>query len=541
MSRTPLLLAATASLALLSSGCPAPQGKGIARVDQSSLVEVITADDAKVLDPHTTSDGGNVKLITQLYQTLVRVNPADTTRLEPELAESWAVAEDGRSIRFKVRANVTFHDGAALDAAAVKLSLDRLCERGFKLRQNPYGPMFAEVAEVTASGQELVIKLTAPVALMMLKNLSMFSASIVSPKLLEATKAMSPDDAETHVTKHAAGTGPYKLDAFDPNANIKRLVAYEGYWGGKPAIQTLVFKQVPDEATRRQNLTQAKGVVFLDDVPRQDWDAVEKSQDMQLKSWWSPNLCYLGVSATHEKTKELPLRQAIALAVDRAAFLPHYDHHARDTYSLVAQTMAEYDPELRCTGWVPDRAQRLAKARELVKQAGAEGRELTVYYPKEPRPYLPKPDQIADTLRQQLAEIGIAIKIQAVQKAVLFPEIETGKYELVLIGWTGDNGDADNFYAPLADGEDGKPNSNNVSRVVDPEAHQKIVAAREITDPARRTQAYREIERLLQDRVAGYVPLVNTQTAVAFSKQLQGVEVDLLSHYRFHKATLKQP
>ena len=201
------------------TGCPGPgAGQGIQRVDQSSLVEVITSDDAKVLDPHSTSDGGNVKLINQLYQTLVRVDPQDTSKLIPELAVKWEVAEDARQITFTIREGVEFHDGAALDAAAVKLSLDRLRERGFELRTSPYGFMFNEISELVAEGSQLTMKLSAPVAPVLLKSLSMFSASVVSPKLLAATMDMKPEEAETHVTKNAAGTGPYRLDAFDPAA-----------------------------------------------------------------------------------------------------------------------------------------------------------------------------------------------------------------------------------------------------------------------------------------------------------------------------------
>jgi peptide/nickel transport system substrate-binding protein len=540
MSAPRALLPLSLCVSLLTlTGCPSGDGKGgIARVDQSSLVEVITADDAKILDPHTTSDGGNVKLITQIYQTLVRVDPKDTTKLNPELAESWKVAEDGKSITFQLRKGVTFHDGAALDAAAAKLSLDRLREVGFKLRVNPYGGMFEQVSEIEAKDLTLTVKLAAPVAPLMLKNFSMFSSSIVSPKLLAATKDMKPDEAETHVTKNAAGTGPFKLDAFDPAANVKRLVAFDKYWGGEPQIKTIVFKQVKDDATRKQYLSQAKGVVFVDDVPRDVWAEVEKSEKMTLLSWWSPNTGYLGVSGIHENTKELGVRQAIALALDRAKVMEHYEGTARATYSLVAQTMGEYDAELRCEFWDADRAKRVAKGKDLVKAAGAAGREITVYFPNQARPYLPNPYQIADSIRTQIEETGLKVKIQGVDKAVLFPGIETDKYELVLIGWTTDNGDADNFYSPLADGSAGKANANNVSRVLDSVVHEKVLAARAISDVSARTAAYREIERLLQTRVCGYVPLVNTKTAVAYSKELQGVEVDLLSHYRFHKATI---
>ncbi|MBL4844383.1 MAG: hypothetical protein JKY65_02550 [Planctomycetes bacterium] len=537
--RTRNLLPALLLLLPFAAGCPQGEGGGIKKIDQSSLVEVITSDDAKVLDPHTTSDGGNVKVIVQIYQTLVRVDPDDFKKaLRPELAESWTVAPDGKSITFQIRKGVKFHDGADLDAVACKLSLDRLLERGFKLTVSPYGTMFGDLDGIEAKGHELTLTLKNPVAPVMLRSLSMFSGSIVSPKLLEATKTMKPEEAQVHVTQNAAGTGPFKLESFDPAAKVTRLKRFVGYWEGSPTVETIVFKQVADKAARGEYIKRAKGVILCDDVPRELWKELGSNEDLVLKTWWSPNVGYLGVSGIHEKTKELPLRRAIALAIERGPVVAHYEDTARPTFSLVAQVMASYDASIHCPDWDDDRAKRIAKAKELVKEAGAEGRKLTIYHPNQARPYLPAPSAIADTIRNQLKEIGLDVTVQGKDKNALFPEIETGKYELVLIGWTTDNGDPDNFYSPLADGAEGKASASNVSRVFDAKIHDQVMAARAVSDPQARIAAYRALEKDLQTRIAGYVPLVNTKTAVVYNKRLTKVEVDGVGHYRFHKAIL---
>lgn len=528
-------------LLLLAPGCPGDSGQGvrIERIDQRSLVRVITADDAKVLDPHVTSDGGNVKVINQVYETLVQLDPQDSGRLLPELAESWTVGEDGKSISFRIRTGVRFHDGASLDAAACKLSLDRARGADFELPTAPYRSMFADIESVEADGQRLVVRLAQPVAGVTLRNLSMFAASIVSPRLLEESRRQGgADAASAYVTAHAAGTGAYRVDAFDPAAKVVRLVANEESWRGAPQIKTLVFQQVLDKRVRHEYLRKAEGTIVVDDVPRESWDELRSSPRLALKTWWSLNVCYLGVSGVHPKTREPEVRRAIQLAIDRQAILPHYKGTARPTYSLVAQPMPEYDPELRCGDWDDDLAVRRKRARALLEAAQAIGREVTIYYPNQPRPYLPEPTEIADAVRHSLKEVGLEAKIQGVDKNVLFPGIATGEYELVLIGWTTDNAHPDNFYGPLCDGEDGVPSEGNVSRVFDPEVHAKIVAARQLVDDAQRVAAYREIERLLQDRVRGYVPLVNTQVALAHSKRIQGIEVNDMGQYRFHAARL---
>jgi peptide/nickel transport system substrate-binding protein len=532
--------------ALLLAGCPG-EGKpgtagGLQKIDQNTLITIVTGDDAKVLDPHVTSDGGNVKVINQIFETLVGVSADDVNTLIPELAESWTFGDDAKSIVFTIRSGVTFQDGAALDAAACKLSLDRLRKDGFELPSSPYASMFSQVAAIEAEGQTLTVALKSPVAPVALRNFSMFCSSIVSPKVLEASKAIADlDAASLHVTQNAIGTGGYTVDTFDPAAKVTRLAAYDGYWGGTPSIKTLVFKSVPDEAKRMEYLGEGKrdAQILVDDVPRQHWEPLKTSTSVTLKTWWSLNVCYMGINGKHAATKELEVRQAIQLGIDRDQLLAHYEGTARPTYSLVAQPMADYDPKLRPTGWDDDLETRRATAKALLEKVGAVGREVTVYFPNQPRPYLPRPQKIADTVRHSLNAIGLKAKIQGEDKNKLFPGIPSGQYELVLIGWTTDNGHADNFYSPLADGADGEPGGSNVSRVFDPEIHGKIIAAQQLQGDAART-AYREIESLLQNKVGGYAPLVNTKVAIAYSKSISGIEINELARYRFTKATISK-
>ena len=94
--RRPALTFLIAALALGGCSQDDDSSGGIGRVDSTALVTVITADDAKVLDPHATSDGGNVKVIHQIYETLVRIDFNNIDKLQPALAESWTVAGDGK-------------------------------------------------------------------------------------------------------------------------------------------------------------------------------------------------------------------------------------------------------------------------------------------------------------------------------------------------------------------------------------------------------------------------------------------------------------
>ena len=243
----------------------------------------------------------------------------------------------------------------------------------------------------------------------------------------------------------------------------------------------------------------------------------------------------------HELTKDIKVRRALQLAIDRQALLPLYYGTARPTYSIVAQPLGEYDMKYRAPDLDKPLAERQQLAKQLLAEAGASERELKIYYPKDPRPYLPTPQKIADKLRQQFDAIGLSIEIVAVPNAELFKKIRNDKFELVLIGWMSDNADPDNFYIPLAsgDGKTATPSTTNSGRTFDPEIHRALIEAQSITDRNERIEAYRAIERDLQTKSIGYLPLVNTQQGIAFGQRLTGVEVDPLGSYRFHKAKLK--
>jgi len=506
--------------------------------DDVPFVTIATADKAATLDLHNTDNGGDVKVMNQIYQNLVRIDPKNVDRLMPELAESWEVSDDGLSIRFAIRPKVSFHDGVKLDAQAVKLSLDRLRGAYLDVPAAPYRSYYDFIEGMDADGMNLTVRLNRPVARVALRNLSMFSAGIVSPKLLQATVNMDTKKRSEFISQWASGTGPYFLSKFDSSAARVRLQAFDAYWDGAPKISKLIIRQVPDPNSQIEYIK--SGVVdMLDDAPRPEWESLEADGKIKLHKWWALNLCYLGVNVKHPLTSDIKVRQAIRLAIDRDALLGLYYGTARPTYSMVAQPLGEYDPDYRAPGIDKPLEERQAAARELLKQSDAVGRQLKIYFPKDPRPYLPTPQKIADKLRQQLDAVGLTVEIVAVPNAELFSSVRNDQYELVLIGWMSDNADADNFYVPLTSGDGKEPSTNNAGRTFDPKLHKALLKAQSLTDKAKRIEAYRSIERQMQVQEVGHVPLVNTQQGIAFGPRLDGVEVDALGHYRFHKATIK--
>ncbi len=508
---------------------------------EKQTLQIATKDFANILDPHNTESGGDTKVIIQIYETLLQIDPQNTDQLIPQLATRWQIAPDNLSITFDIKPNVKFHDGSILDAQVCKASLQRLLGDYLPAPEAPYKNFFDFIKSIDAQKLTLTIHLNRPVPRVALRNLTMFPASIVSKKLLEATEPLNSKARTRFISDWASGTGAFYLTQFAPSQGRVNLRAFSDYHGGKPQIKGILFQQIKDSNTQIESLT-AGQTQLLDDPPRPIWQTLEANPKVTLHKWWALNLCYLGINTKHEKTKNITLRKAIRTAINRDELAQLYYGTARETYSLVAQPLAEYDPNYRADGSFPSPLHRYNAASALIEQARAKGKKLTIYYPVDDRPYLPTPSKVADKIRQQLNAVGLDVTIQSVPNSELFSSIRDEKYELVLLGWMTDNADPDNFYIPLASGDikTQTPSTTNVGRVFDAALHQKLLQAQAITDQTKRVQTYRAIEKQYQEKYIGYVPLLNTQQGLAYTNRLKNIQVNPLGQYRFHRATLKE-
>ena len=224
------------------------------QVTQRGTLTIATKDKANTLDPHNPSSGGDVKLINQLYERLLTVDPNDFNKLQPVLASSWSVSEDNLSITFKIKPNIKFHDGASLDAQACKTSFLRLQGKHLPAPKPPYKSFYNFIKSIDANNLTLTVHLNRPVPRVALRNFTMFPASIVSPRLLEATINMTPDQRTNFVSDWAAGTGAYYLAKHDPSQGRTRLHAFNDYHGGAPTIKALLFTQIKDSNTQFESL-----------------------------------------------------------------------------------------------------------------------------------------------------------------------------------------------------------------------------------------------------------------------------------------------
>ncbi|MCC6575360.1 MAG: hypothetical protein IT462_16410 [Planctomycetes bacterium] len=522
------------------------------KVDKKEVLVFLRGDKSEILDPHATNSGADAFVIQQMYEGLVQPSEKAPVRWEPCLAESWDISPDFKSYKFKLRKGVKFHDGADLNAAGVKRSFERatkIDDKGAPTDKAAPGKLpyadeyFGGVLEIGTPDEmtvEFKLNDTNP---KFLASCGLFAASVISPKAIEMMeKEADASKRQSWLTRHPAGTGPYTISAegdYQDSANIT-MTAFAGYWGGKPEIPRVVFNWNQDQKVRREQLVSG-AVQMIDSPAGADWADLGSNKDVVLYSWEAENLCYLGMNVDPANgfiTSDINVRKAIAMAVDRDPLVKLYDGTAKAHHVLLPPTMLGFPKDYKPTTDEGSRADRLAKARELIKAAGADGKELILALPRVPRPYLGKPPQIADLLRQQIGEIGLTLKLEPLDMNVLGDAISKGAYPLVLIGWMGETGEPDDFWTPLLCGR-GKPSSNNVPRFWDKEVADALDGALKERDQGKRAETYRKLETTVHEKHRPMVPLLTARQAMAWRAEVEGIFVDSTGSYRLHKARFK--
>jgi peptide/nickel transport system substrate-binding protein len=498
------------------------------------------AADPVVLDGALVSDGESIRAISQVFETLVFLEPG-TTNPVPGLAESWEPNADGTVWTFTIRSGVTFHDGEPLNAEAVCANFDRWYNFTGPL-QNPSASYywqvvfggFAETDPESGAPEEslyqsceaqdeqtAVITLTKPSATF-IPALAQQAFSIASPAALEEFEADAGTvDADgvfqpsgTFGTEHPIGTGPFQFESWIRGESLT-LARYEDYWGEPAILDQLIIQPIPDNAARLQAL-QTGEIQGYDLVEPQDIETIEGDENLQVLNRPAFNVAYVGINQSKPPMDDPEVRKAIAHGLDRQGVVdsfyagrgvvatqfmpPEVIGYADDV------TEYEYDPQM---------------ARQILQDAGYQlPVEISFAYPSDvSRPYMPDPKRNFEAFAASLNESGFRVKPQTAPWSPNYlGNVDEGNYQLYLLGWTGDYGDADNFIGTFfqtpqaAWGTTDHPNQ---------EVLDLLNQGEEETDEAAREGIYQDANRAIMEWLPG-VPYAHSEPALAFAANVQG-------------------
>ncbi|MFZ4453036.1 ABC transporter substrate-binding protein [Salibacterium aidingense] len=461
--------------------------------------------DSTSLDPAKETDGETFYVTQQIYDTLIQYKPG-TTELEPALAEEWDSNDDGTEFTLQLREDVTFQDGTEFNAEAVVANFERWMSSEDYVY---YGSMFGGygdeedniIENVEATGDfEVTFRLRQPSA-PFLKNLAMSPFAIASPEAFDTLE------------EEPVGTGPFTLSDWRRDDSIT-LDKNEEYWDeGKPHLNTIIFQVIPDNSSRLTALQNGE-IDLMDGVNPSDQSKIENDENLQTFMRPPLNVAYMPMNNETEPFDDPVVRKAVNHAIDKEALINgFYEGNAETAKNMLPPTVDGYNDEVQEYEFDPD------QAKELLEEGGYEEGELTIdlWTMDNPRPYMPAPQKIAESIQSDLSDIGIDAEIQTLDWSTYLEKAQAGEMPSFLIGWIGDNGDADNFlYTLLSTGS-----GNNYAFYSNEEADELMAEAQAETDEGKRAELYKEVQEIIHED-APTVPLVHYESIMAGSDTLDG-------------------
>lgn len=304
----------------------------MAETPADTLVVASAIDDIVSLDPAEAYEFSGLDMINNTYDGLVEINPT-TLELEPGLAESWSVADDGVTYTFKMKKGITFASGNPVTADAAAWSL----QRAVKLNKTPAFILnqFGWTAEnvdsmIMAHGDDLMIVVSKPFAPTFLYNcLTAGVASIVDAETVK-THDVNGDMGNEWLKSNSAGTGAYTLASFKPNEGMV-LTMRPGYWRGDAKIANVFIQHIPEAATERLQLEKGDVDVARSLTPT-DVEGMASNADVKIQNDVGGQVYYLAFNQKNENYKNAKFLDAMRWAVDyqgmadtimKGAVIPH--------------------------------------------------------------------------------------------------------------------------------------------------------------------------------------------------------------------------
>lgn len=493
----------------------------IAWTADTTLVVGVSSD-IHTLDPGVSSDNYDWRQIYPCYDRLVRYKVADgrgTTEVVPSAADSWEVSPDGLIWTFRIRQGIAFADGTPLDAEAVRFSLQRTLDIG----KGPADNIGAIDSMRVIDPLTLEITLKNPYG-PFLQTLATNGASIINPNVMKHAK--DNDLAQGWLAANMDGSGPFRMVEWLRGQRFV-LKANKKYWGGAPALDQVIIRFMPESADRRMALERGDidiaENVLIDQIP-----ALEQNPEISVQRHASQFVEYVYINTRQDKLKDRRVRQALSYAVDYQGIID---------FVLQGNGVQMRGPvPLGMWGHKPDVLQYsrdVDKAKALLREAGAEGLELTLIY-SERRPSW---EQIATIMQANFAQIGVQLNLRLLANPTLRDQVDKGDFELCLGAWSPDFADPYMFMNFWFDSSLwGLPGNRSFYKNEQVDALIREAAVK--ADVAERTRLYHQAQDLIMED-APYIFLYQVQTIVPLRKNVHGYVYNpmLESMYNFESIT----
>jgi dipeptide transport system substrate-binding protein len=494
----------------------------------------------EAISPQLTTTTTGMNATRPVFNNLVEFKNG-TTAIEPALAESWTVSDDGMEYIFRLRRGVKFHSNARfkptrdMNADDVLFSLMRQWKE-----DHPYSN--ADFVYFNDMGMKELLKsidkiddytvrirLTRPNA-PFLADMAMDFNAILSAEYADSLlKAGTPEKLDTE----PVGTGPFSFVSFQKDV-VLRYRAFDQYWGGRQPIDTLVFSITPNPAVRLTKLKAGECHVMAFPNPG-DAQRIAEDPDLTLITQEGLNIGYMSMLTTRPPFDDVRVRRAVNLAVDKAAIVEAvYGKAGVPAKNPIPPTLWSYNDAIKDYPYDPAEAQRL-----LVEAGLPGGFETELWYMPVSRPYTPDGKRVAEMIQTDLSKIGIRLRLVTDEWSAYREKLQAGMAPMALFGWTSDNGDPDNFLHVLLGCPAAREGGSNVAKWCDASYDELVTRAKRTISQEERASLYAKAQEIFK-REAPWLPIAHSVVMMGIRKDVTGFKIDPVGRHLFTGVDLKE-
>ena len=522
---------------------------GLAAPAAAGVLSVCIEGSPEVFNPQLTSSGTTSYVIGQIYDGLVAVK-SGAAEIEPALAESWTVSEDGRTYTFKLRprvkwqANDRFTPTRDLNADDVLFTFERMLDEAHpyhKVNGGNYitfNTKLADAIDKIEKVDDLTVAFTlkAPLA-PFIGIMSHGSIAVTSAEYADTLlKAGTPEIFD----REPIGTGPFQLQSYQQDS-VVRLVPFPATWGAAaglddqtPKVDAVLFAISTDASVRLQRALAGECHIAL--YPNlADRDLIEKSGTLDAVVTPIASSGFITFNFREPVFQDVRVRRALAHAIDMKPLVDVvYNGMGYVTGSVIPRALWGHDPDMAPHDYDP------ALAKKLLAEAGyPEGFSTELWAVPVARPYMPNGRRAAEMIQEDWARIGVRAEIVSYEWAEYISRARAGEAKVGMFGGIYDFPDPsqipNNYFTCNAEG---KPSPSNIGAWCNADFIAAMNEAGTISDQAQRTELYLKAQKIMHEETPAVI-LGGADTITAVAKSVKGYKPAIFGTARLSGVTVE--
>lgn len=466
--------------------------------EESNIITVAIESNPTNLDPRFSMDAISGKVTRLIFNGLVKLD--ENMRLTPDLAEKWEMTDDVTYI-FHLKKGIKFHDGIELTSKDVKYTYEFILE---PVNKSPKKGGYDRIKEIkTPDDYTVIFILKEPFA----------------PFLDNMTLGIVPEHAAKEkggdFSSHPIGTGPF---IFKEWAQDERVILSTNinYFEGRPHINQVIYKIIPDETIRVLELEKGDVQLLMNPITPDILPRFEKNKYLKIIKNTGTNYSYIGFNLNDPILKNLKVRQAIAHAIDRDGICKYIlKGLAKKTDGILTNYNWAYEPDLKNYNYNPELSKKLLDEAGFPVHSETGIRFKLTF--KTSQNELRK--RIAEVFQEQLRKVGIEMEIRTYEWGTFFSDIKSGNFQVFSLTWVGVS-DPDIFHY-MFHSSSLPPDGANRVRYSNPEIDSLLEHGRKTLSQEKRKEIYNKIQKTISDELP-YISLWHSVNVAVMKKNVEG-------------------